>query len=218
LLVVIAVIAILAALFFPMVSAARTKAQVAADLNALQQIGTLLSLFSGDNNGNFPVQGETTPYNFPEALDRYLPPVTGFNSGSAYNFQRRSPVLWVSPASAQPFAGWNRQASFPSLTGPWAFGWNGNLANNNWRGYMARVPNRARTVAVGCINEQGNHNINPDLPAAFEPNTRTRYRVSYPGKTSLYLFCDLHVEQLVGDRGTAYFKDRPNEPNMWRWW
>lgn len=217
-LVVIAILAVLAGLLLPTLGRMQERSLVVADMNRLKQLGTLLSLFAGDNNGNFPVQGENTTLNFPEALDRYLGEVEGFNPNGQYNFQRRNPVILLSP-SARPYPGWNKPAAYPKITGPWAFGFNKYLSvSMNWRGYMARVPNRSKIVIMGCMNAAGGHAMDPDNPPVYEDDVQTRYRASYPGNTSLYMFCDFHIEQIEGDRSMQYFQANPSETNIWRWW
>lgn len=223
LLVVILILLILAALAFSLTTRMRAQAVMTTDISRLKEIGTLLGLFEADNNGCFPCEKDaegrgTTDFNFPESLDRYLAPAPKFNPSGKYNFQYRDPVLLTGPG-AKPYPGWNPQSSYPNLKGPWAFGVNKYLSvSYNWRGIMSKVPDRSRIVVVSCMNTAGGYNMDPDVAAVFEDNVKTLYRVSYPGKKGLYLFCDFRMEQLPGDRGTAYYKAHPNEMNIWRWW
>jgi prepilin-type N-terminal cleavage/methylation domain-containing protein len=59
LLIVIAVIAILAALLFPVFSRARDKARQAACMSNLRQLGTAFALYAADYDGYFPLPGES---------------------------------------------------------------------------------------------------------------------------------------------------------------
>ena len=77
--------------------------------------------------------------------------------------------------------------------------------------------------AAGIHRDRGEFNravasMDPGAKAVFEDNVETRYRVSRPGKTALYLFADYHIEALQGDRGYQYYESHPDETNIWRWW
>jgi prepilin-type N-terminal cleavage/methylation domain-containing protein len=223
LLVVILIVVTLASLTFTLTTRMRAQGGMITDIGRLKEIGTLLGLFEADHNGCFPCEKDsagsgTSDFNFPESLDRYLPPAPQFNPGGKYNFQYRDPVL-LSGLGARAYPGWNPQSSYPNFKGPWAFGVNKYLSvSYNWRGIMSQVPDRSRIVVVSCMNSAGGYNMDPDAKAVFEDNVKTPYRVSYPGRKWLYLFCDFRVEPLSGDRGTAYYKAHPNETNIWRWW
>ncbi len=65
----IAIIAILAAILFPVFARAREKARQISCANNLDQIGTALRLYAADNRGRYP----PTPNSFEALVPRYLP-------------------------------------------------------------------------------------------------------------------------------------------------
>ncbi len=77
LLVVIAIIAILAALLLPALARAREKANQAACISNLKQIGIALALYIDDNDGFFPIAKSVTAagddLNWTKTLGPYLP-------------------------------------------------------------------------------------------------------------------------------------------------
>jgi prepilin-type N-terminal cleavage/methylation domain-containing protein len=229
LLVVVGIIVILLAIFFPVVRTAQKKGLMVEDTNKMKQMAMLIASYQSDHNGRFPNQtipidgtatSETSPnrWNWFEAIDRYLPRVERFNATSIYNFLHRPNSPYLSK-SAQPYPGWRRDPNYPEVTGPIAFGYNGNVNNPRWEGYPDRIqPSASKVVLVAEMNTSAANDVWPNTPAVFESNVAARYRVSHPGKIGLYMFCDFHVEPLEGDRGYNYFASRPGTVNMWRWW
>jgi prepilin-type N-terminal cleavage/methylation domain-containing protein len=75
LLVMIAIIAILAAILFPVFAKARERAQVTACLNNMKQLGLGLQMYLGDYDGSFPVLRRVNvpaPYTWRESLYPYV--------------------------------------------------------------------------------------------------------------------------------------------------
>ncbi len=239
LLVVITIIVVLAGITFTVTSRVRDQAVTATDTGKFRQVGIALQSIAQDNNGiiphgstavdpltNSPYPGATMPgtdsgqgdrFNFHEMIDRAFPPPPNFNPTSIYNYQTRegSDSIFSSKA-AKPWPGFKPSGAF-KLTGPLWFSFNRNLTNSKWVGNSMKVPDSSKIVICAETNHLGG-DMRPQFKATFENNVDTRYRVSRPGKTALYLFLDGHVERLYGDRGEAYYTARPNETNIWKWW
>lgn len=239
LLVVIVIIAALAAITFTVTARLRNQAITAADTGKFRQVAIALAGIAQENNGiiphgnlakdsngNFLYPGAVIPgtdagqgdrFNFHEMIDRYFPSPPKFNPGSIYNYQTREDSQSIfSSKAAKPWAGFNPGASF-KLPGPLWFSFNRNLPNPKWAGNPVRIPDASKIVICGETNHLGG-DMQPQNTAVFANNVQTRYRVSRPGKTALYLFVDGHVEQLQGDRGEAYYAANPDEINIWKWW
>lgn len=242
LLVVITIIIILAAATFTVNSRVRDQAFAATDTGKFRQVGIALANIAQENNGIIPhgnlakdangsflypgavIPGtESAPgagdrYNFHEMIDRYFPPGPKFNATSVYNYQTREGNESIfSSKAAKPWPGFNPGASF-KLPGPLWFSFNRNLPNPKWVGNPLKVvPDPSKIVICAETNHLGG-DMQPQGSATFQNNVQTRYRVSRPGKTALYLFLDGHVERLQGDRGEAYYSAHPNETNIWKWW
>ena len=223
LLVVIAVIALLAALAYPAIQTAIKRSWTTQDINKLRQIGTALNLYVQDNNGRLPNPGIPIPgtavsptdpdrFVWQEAVDRYLPPKPGYWSGSAYNYLRRSEV-WCSKF-AKPHPGWTSPPNYGSPTGPTAWGGNAYIYDTRWAGYLSRIPQPSKIVAVGEINDTG---ALYEFVPSFVPDKLSYYRISRPGPSALYMFCDFHIEQLTGDQSVSAL-NAVGKPNIWRWW
>lgn len=225
LLTVIAVIAILAALAFPLIQSGNKRAWTAQDLNSMRQIGLAIANYANDNGGVFPnssipISGTKLSSDKPdrfiwqEAVDRYLsPPPPNFDAGSAYNYQRRRNI-WTSKF-AQPYPGYTRRSGVYANPLPIAFGYNYNVDDPNWLGRITRVPNLSKYVLVGENNDTSA--IYFFAAPDYVPNKQTGYRVCRPGNTAFYLFCDYHIESLVGDQSEPALK-AAGKPNIWKWW
>ena len=83
LLVVIAVIAILAAILFPVFASARERARSTTCLNNQKQIGMALLQYTGDHDEQFPAYNIDSGL-WPEALRGYLSKITKANTASVY--------------------------------------------------------------------------------------------------------------------------------------
>ncbi len=226
LLVVVGIIGLLAVLLFPVAQSALRRADMASDINRLQQIGAALAMYTSEFNA-LPNQGskipgtETTPgqgdrWTFLEAVDRYMPPDRSFNPNSIYNWMRRP--VWFSP-SARAYPGFTVPTAANAIRQPVAFAYNPNVDNvANWNGNLARIPKRSEIVIMAEGNEAQGHRLDPSVRAVTQRNVRTAYRTSHPAGQGLYLFCDFHVEARKGDLGYSYFATNSSVPNMWRWW
>lgn len=225
LLVVIAIVVLLAALAYPTIQSATKRSWTTQDTNNLRQIGTALSLYVNDNNGRLPnpeipIPGtRTSPVDpdrfvFQEAVDRYMPSDTpGWAAGSAFNYVRRKPI-WNSKF-AQAYPGWISSPDYNNPPSPVAWGPNNRIFDSRWAGYVSRIPKPSQIVAIGEIN--GTTQLDPGLPPQFVTNKQTFYRISRPGPSALYLFCDFHIEQLIGDQSESALA-AANKPNIWKWW
>lgn len=231
LLVVITIIAALAAILLAVTSRIRAHAITAADISKLKQVSVAVMSAAQENSGIIPHNNQSKPgygipgtatsdgqpnrYNFHEMVDRYFPAPQKFNPVSIYNYETREDKesMYCSKA-ARPWAGYNPSQN-RKLPGPLWFSYNSYLNHGNWAGKLSVIPNESRFVLVAETNHMGGE-MRPAQKAEKANNKETRYRVSRPGNTALYLFVDGHVEQLKGDRGET---NLPADGfNMWRWW
>lgn len=238
-LVVVAIIAILAAIAFPVAGGMLDRGADASDLSNLRQIGTAISQFAAENGGRIPnnvvpISGASAPdgtprSSFMESVDRFLPPDAKFGNGSIYNWQRRP--LWYSKRFAKMPAGKSFNANSQFYWGI-AWGMNSHLyynsgsANmNNFKGYLTRAPNLSKLVLVGEKNRAGGHDFVPSQAPVFERDVEAQYRVSRGGGgdsgRAYYLFADYHVESLTGDRSSVanpqYNSYNPTNALYYRW-
>ncbi len=241
LLVVITIIIALAGITFTVTTRVRNQAINATDTSKFRQVGIALASIAQENNGIIPhgnlakdssgaflypgavipgteaAAGAGDRYNFHEMLDRYFPPNSNFNTSSIYNYQARDDKESIySSKAAKPWKGYSPSGGY-KLPGPLWFSFNRNLPNPKWVGNLLKVPDTSKIVICGETNHLGG-DMHPQDKPTFENNVQTRYRVSRPGKTALYLFLDGHVESLQGDRGEAYYSAHPGETNIWKWW
>ncbi|HOJ31083.1 MAG TPA: prepilin-type N-terminal cleavage/methylation domain-containing protein [bacterium] len=109
LLVVIAIIAILAAMILPVLRKARQKAEGAACINNLKQIGQVIGMYCSDWNDRLPYQGtgDYPGYGKGNWLTACLP-YMGYVTGS-----RNTPDMLRCPSVAAPMAAWG--ALFPEV-------------------------------------------------------------------------------------------------------
>ena len=231
LLVAIVMIAALAAIILVVTNRVRDQAITATDIGKLKQVSLAVMNATQENNGIIPhgnqgkpgfgipgtatSEGQPNRYNFHEMVDRFFPAPAKFNAVSIYNYETREDKesIYCSNA-AKPWAGYKPSAS-RKLPGPLWFSFNSYLNHGNWAGNVSLVPNPSRYVLVAETNHMGGE-MRPATKAETANNKETRYRVSRPGMTALYLYVDGHVEQLEGDRGETNIP--PGGFNMWRWW
>lgn len=208
----VAILAILAGLMFPMISKMQERGAMAADLNNLLEIGKAISQYTQENDGripnrNSPVPGAGNRESFMESVDRMMTPDARFSATSIYNWQRRK--LWYAPKFAEMPAGQNFNKNNQFYWGTaWGMNvylwWNSSPLNNpEFNGYINRAPNLSKLVLVGEKNRNGGHEFDPRRAPVMSRNTETNYRVSRPAGESLgayYLFGDYHVELIEGDQ------------------
>jgi prepilin-type N-terminal cleavage/methylation domain-containing protein len=236
LLVVVAITATLAAIILIVVGRVRGSANMARDMTSMRDIGTAIAQYASENNNRLPVNpkysdshgvaripipedlaNNTGSFCRFELIDRYLPRDGNFPQGSWYAFQKRANSPWISP-SARAYPGWNKQAAYPNLTGPLAFAFNPQIENDDWEGFMSKIPGSRSYVILAEQNDSAANNVDPGKEAVTEPDVKTRYRHSHPGGKGLYLFTDYHIEAIAGSRHYGYYTEHPDEPNIWKWW
>jgi prepilin-type N-terminal cleavage/methylation domain-containing protein len=226
-LVVVTIIGLLAGLSFPLVGAAQRKAWMAADVQKMRSIGVAMAMYASENDGRIPNQnlkikgtdgGTGDRWTWHEAVDRYFDGKShsAYNPSSIYNYQKRVKSPFYSPASKAypefaPPSGWVQP-------GPLWVSYNNQVGNQtHWDGYLTRIPDRSKIVVAAeiCHNE---NDMDPSAQPVFEERVKTKYRITRPGKSALYLFADFRVDVLQGDRSLNYYQSHPEEPNIWRWW
>lgn len=231
-LVVVAIIGTLAALLFPAVSKAVAKGNMASDMGKLRTISVAIAGFASDHSGRFPYTQEVVvganaggnPANggagrWWEAVDRYMPPMPGFNEISNYNFmfgagKGGGRSCWYSKNMKKP-------KNWSSEYDPLSFGPNPNMQGGAAQGdaKAMTMKSASKVVLVGEINSISLSGINIQLPPTFrgdeETGVKNGYRASQPGNTALFMFCDYHIEAIGGDQSLANKVDRKVE---WQWW
>lgn len=239
LLVVTAIIAILATLAIPVVSGMLDRGADAADMSNLRQIGTAIGQFAAENAGRIPnnvvpISGASAPdgtprASFMESVDRYFPPDAKFAKGSIYNWQRRP--IWYSKRFAKMPKGKNYNANSQYY---WGIAWgmnthlyynSGSPNMNNFKGYLARIPDLSKLVLVGEKNRSGGHDFIPSQAPVFERDVEAQYRISRGSggekNKAYYLFADYHIESIPGDQSSKthpeYNSYNPNNRLYYRW-
>lgn len=236
LLVVIAIIAALAAIVLTVTTRAMGSANMARSMRHMNELGVAIAQYVNENNDRLPVNPKySDSHGVPriaipddlaantgsfcrfELIDRYLPRDESFPQGSWYAFQKRANSPWLSP-SAKSYPGWTKQKSYPNLTGPLAFAFNPQIENDDWEGFLNRIPGNRAYVILAEQNDSAANNVDPGKEAETNSDVKTRYRHSHPGGKGLYLFTDYHIEALTGSRHYGYFTANPSERNIWKWW
>jgi prepilin-type processing-associated H-X9-DG protein len=115
-------------------------------------------------------------------------------------------------ASAYP--GWSPY-TVVGQTRPFAYGYNPRIHDTNkWGGKISRIPSPSKIVMMGEVNDS--ESMSTSITPVAADNVKTPYRVNRKGAAN-YLFCDGHVETLVGNQSEAALA-AAGKTNIWRWW
>lgn len=192
LLVVVAVLAVLAAILFPVLAQAREKGRQAACLANERQIGMALLLYAGDYDETLPGNdGENAGLGLPLG---WMAPGAPRNWAAALQPYLRSLAVFRCPSAAASdlrYPGW--EASLLTGAGATAYLWNGCAADRA----LAVIPEPAALIALQeSVYLTAAAQVRPTLPwwapgFAFHLN-HDSYNATHFGGGNL-LFCDGHA-------------------------
>ena len=187
LLVVIAVIAILAALIFPVTAMVRRKGNQTASMNNLRQWGAALAASLGDNNNFMPWPGQPVARTDSEAWYNRLPAYVGtkpFSAMKAGQFPRAGEKsIWINPAVPTSV---NADYS-PYL---FCYAMNAFLSTPDERTLsMSRVEHPSATVFMADKNDD----IADCHPSYIKAYHGSGDITTAPDNAAHFLFCDGHV-------------------------
>ena len=194
LLVVIVVIAILAALIFPVAGIVRRKGQQTASMNNLRQWGAALAASLSDNNNFMPWPGQPVTRSDGDAWYNRLPAYVGaqpFSAMKAGQFPRAGQKsVWINPAVPPAVnADYN-----PYL---FCYAMNAFLSTPTERTLsMSRVERPAATVFMADKNDD----IADCHPSYIKAYYGSGDLTTDPNNAAHFLFCDGHVA-LVARKG-----------------
>lgn len=221
LLVVIGIIAILAAILFPVFSAAREKARSARCLSNMQQIGQAIELYVQDNAGFFPTWSISHPAVPPPTVDAatngpWVGPADGAHAGpgivtwdvSIGSYLREKSLL-TCPDNPNDNGGEARSYAIAQYTQrPF------NIGGSSWvayGGFKDEMPLPARSVLLfekgnyepGAWNDALGQNVYQDTGGPVDATTADMWHRR--GKN--FLFCDYHAAWDAKGRGP--FENQP---------
>jgi prepilin-type N-terminal cleavage/methylation domain-containing protein/prepilin-type processing-associated H-X9-DG protein len=241
LLVVVSIISLLCALLFPAFATIKESAKVMKCMNNMRQIAMAINMYTADNNGKFPAVGGasgTTGYSSGYVWEHrltagYLSRVTKANtiSGEGIKGDIREVAVWWCPSASKmisvggAYVKAKSQEEFESNNVARHYGMNPYaLYSSSKKWYIEAyglhpVPNPAKTILLAEYNWNGT-GMQPGDPIDYTGGVGSRHRISHKrGKGSNYLFCDGHVEFILGDQGVGAFAgSSTNQKGMWKWW
>jgi hypothetical protein len=94
------------------------------------------------------------------------------------------------------------------------FSLNKRIHDTNWGGRRLVVPNPAGIVLFAECNRNGIESMDAGSAPVYEPDVEAWYRISNPGRTGLYAFCDGNVEALKGNRGWNASNRKTSLPSL----
>lgn len=210
---VLAIVAVLAAIIFPVAGGMRKRSLEARAFSNLRQLGVAHLAYASDNKGRYPVDrgvgGE--PMVWQGALIPYLgiTPPTGMTIDKYTTVLRqdRESVFNVpdskSTEERSAAAVTIARNAYLNLTGDWKY-----MAN--------RVPSPARTILLAeIIDKNVDHVTGIGSPKTNGSRPNPEFRRN-GGEGALVGFCDGHVEPLTREE----LRDNISAAsgNRWRWW
>ncbi|MBC8101158.1 MAG: DUF1559 domain-containing protein [Cytophagales bacterium] len=213
LLVVIGIIALLAAILFPVFAAARGKARQAACLSNLRQIGTATQMYASDYDGFFPYAKDASDANLPQIWPAacqpiirtmpYLHPVPGAGSdeGALATYIRNREV-WHCPADS----GFEVLDNNDSCGGPCPLPARPTMYERYGASYLYRTEFAFRQINVDTVTARGSRTGRELGPSAlmylFDGNGSwhgSPFRLGRSGLRYDCLFADGHVKSLANE-------------------
>ena len=213
LLVVIAVIAILAALIFPVVGMVRRKSDQTTSMNNLRRWGAALAASLVDNNNTMPWQGQPVTLDDEEAWYNRLAVYAGvqpFSAMKAGQFPRAGDKsIWINPAVP---------TSVNAIYDPYLFCYSMNafLSTPTERTLsMSLVERPSATVFMADKNDD----VTDCHPSYIKAYHGSGDITTDPNNAAHFLFCDGHValvprKDFDPDFGSQSMQDYPPDPNF----
>jgi prepilin-type processing-associated H-X9-DG protein/prepilin-type N-terminal cleavage/methylation domain-containing protein len=215
LLVVISILSILVALFFPAVASSRRAADSAACVSNLKQIGIAVLTYAAEHDGSLipgACLNDVQTHNwFPVLNEEYM-------GGSATNrFSPNTPSWQKCPSKKFPTKfwtyigyGWNwSSGTFTDGVPDGGFGYTPGVLGYGYNSRLSQVTRPSQTIMVGDSMDLENK------PSAWQnmfvyppigPYSNVKYRASRHGGKGNYLMVDGHVEALPPTMNASYFK------------
>ena len=241
LLVVISIVAVLAGMLLPAVSAVRSAAQASGCASNLRQIGLALANYQSDNDGMLPPHylkdAAGNPLSFKASVDAGNPSQNWYGAiiGDLDDAGARASRVYACPNAAVSRPPPNRWGLSYGYNADWLYPKVTAFSQGNTTGFM---PERIRTraacalvgerwglMADGVTSSEGwgvaaaYDATRPPMTVPAQPGGNpTALRIAHGGASN-YLFLDFHVERLrPWDRiaaGTTPATASSASPNLW---
>jgi prepilin-type N-terminal cleavage/methylation domain-containing protein len=224
LLVVIAVIAILAAILFPVLTAAKERGRQISCLNNLKQLSNAFLEYVTDNNNTVP---PISLYNFPPPVPNWCGTQETFGrtdpkNGSLWPYTRNM-AIYLCPSDKRREAKGLSTSLVPSIEDrrnyPLSYSMNGTLnqrlSNGNFR--CARLDADVGTKAAKALLLIHEHRdkINDGLFLWKHNNCDIGDKIHYEGTTASY--CDGHARWISFEECRKMMQTRPEVPQLSPW-